>query len=314
MADTDDPGARLQEAARRRREAQHLRERLAAAVAHGEATMQRVQATRARLVDETADVERLEGFSWQRVAAGLTGSRGAHLERERAEQAAAQYAVAVAEEQHRTAQADLAGVRAELSGFGDAEAELAAALDAQERWLSTRDPSVAQQLAALATRRGEALAEIEQTDQAGAAGMAAADLLGAAAQLLGEARGWSTWDTFGGGGLLTDMAKYDRLDRVSHVLRQADGALDAFSRELGDVGVGPVGGVGVGELGRVFDVFFDNLFSDLAVRDRIRDAEERVDRSRRHVAQVLQQLGVRRHGLGQEVAELDRRREAVLLP
>lgn len=69
--------------------------------------------------------------------------------------------------------------------------------------------------------------------------------------------------------------KYGRTDEATAQLRRADEALSASSRELAGVRMAAVRGVEVGEMTRMFDVWFDNIVSDWAVRDRIRDAADR---------------------------------------
>jgi hypothetical protein len=131
--------------------------------------------------------------------------------------------------------------------------------------------------------------------------------------LLERARSWSTWDTFGGGGMFSDMMKYDRLDEVGHVLRDADLALERFSRELADLRLAGVEAVNVDGLTRAFDMWFDNIFTDLAVRDRIRDAHERVGHVLGVVESCLDDLTSRGHAIAAELEELSGRRERTLL-
>lgn len=69
--------------------------------------------------------------------------------------------------------------------------------------------------------------------------------------------------------------RYGRTDEATAQLRRADEALSASSRELAGVRMAAVRGVEVGEMTRMFDVWFDNIVSDWAVRDRIRDAADR---------------------------------------
>jgi len=69
--------------------------------------------------------------------------------------------------------------------------------------------------------------------------------------------------------------RYGRTDEATAQLRRADEALSASSRELAGVRMAAVRGVEVGEMTRMFDVWFDNIVSDWAVRDRIRDASDR---------------------------------------
>jgi hypothetical protein len=165
----------------------------------------------------------------------------------------------------------------------------------------------------VAERKGVLLAEDQEAREAHAAGLVARQLLVDAHDLLGSARSWSTWDTFGGGGLLTDMMKYDKLDRVAQTLRQADHALGIFSRELADLQLGGVGGVQVDGLTRTFDVWFDNIFTDWAVRSRIQEAAARVGQALATVDATLGWLTERGRAYAVELAELDTRRQELLI-
>jgi hypothetical protein len=304
---------RLARAARSRREADSLRARLAAATHFADGTTDRVRQARERLADEDRDVERLESVSWSRVLSALRGGAATDRERERAERDAARYALADAEARDAVAWRDVEGLQAQLDALGDVEADFAAALGAKEEWALRQDPAAAAELAGVAQRCGELAAEDREAREVHAAGMVAREHLLRALDLLERARSWSTWDTFGGGGMFSDMMKYDRLDEVGHVLRDADLALERFSRELADLRLAGVEAVNVDGLTRAFDMWFDNIFTDLAVRDRIRDAHERVGDVLRVVESCLDDLTSRGHAIAAELEELSGRRERTLL-
>jgi hypothetical protein len=301
----------LERAAQARREAEGLRHRLEAATRHADETTKRVHEARGRLQDEDEDVQRLESMSWSRILSSLRGRRTSDLEREGAERDAAHYAVAHAESLDEVARRDVASLQSQLDDLGEVDRAFEAALAAKEQ--SAEDPELARRLGDVAQRRGVLVAEDKEAREAHAAGLVARQLLLEAHRLLGSARSWSTWDTFGGGGLLTDMMKYDKLDRVAGTLREADHALAAFSRELADLQLGGVGGVQVDGLTMAFDVFFDNIFTDLAVRSRILDAEARVGQALTAVDHTLYALTERGYAYSAELAALDAEREELLL-
>lgn len=302
---------RLERAAHARREAEGLRARLEAATAYAAQAHERVDECRAALREEERDVERLEGLSWSRILTTLRGSQATALEKEQAERDAARYAVADAEAREQLAVRDVEGLRAQLADLGDVEGEFTAAL--AEREAGTSDPELRDELTGISRRRGELAAEDREGREAFAAGQAAREHLLHARSLLASARSWSTWDTFGGGGLLTDMMKYDKLDQVADVLRRADQALRVFTRELGDLHLTGVEALNLDSLTRVFDVFFDNIFTDLRVRSRIQDAEVRVGHALGQVEATMQRLSERGRQIAAEQDELARRREELLL-
>jgi len=262
---------------------------------------------------EQRDVERLESFSPTRIWAGLTGRRDTDLDRETAERDAARYALADVQARLATARWDADAYAEQVRGLRDVEGRYRSALAAKDAWLREQDPASGERLAALAEERGRLEAEDHELAEAHAAGVRARDRLLEADRLLGSAGGWSTWDTFGGGGLVTDMMKYGRIDEATAQLRLADEALRAFSRELADVRMAAVRGVDVGEMTRLFDVWFDNIFSDWAVRDRIRDATERTRRAVAAVDAALRDVSERGRDVQARVAEIAAERERLLL-
>lgn len=95
--------------------------------------------------------------------------------------------------------------------------------------------------------------------------------------LLRSASDWSTYDTWFGGGMIASSIKHDRMDEAAQAAASADQRLAVLRRELADI-TGP--GLGTGaELAlaggtRFADVWLDNFFTDPAVADRIRQAQQ----------------------------------------
>ncbi|HSJ20284.1 MAG TPA: hypothetical protein VK964_06895 [Nocardioidaceae bacterium] len=313
MSDAQRIQTELEGAVAAREEHAQLTRRLAGSAPHVAGLDQRVLELRRQLDDETADVERLEAFSAARIWSRLKGSHLDDLERETAEREAARYAVAEAEARREVMRSERAALESRIAELGDVESRCRAAMAAKEAWVAEHGDGCARELAEIAARRGELTALDAESREAFAAGRAAHDLLGRASSLLGSAESWSMWDAFGGGGLLTDMMKYDKVDRATETLRHADLALTAFSRELADVDLPAVGGVRVEEMMRTFDVWFDNIFSDLAVRARIEDTARRVAQAIDHVERALGALADKGRAIEQELAELDTRREQLLV-
>ena len=85
-----------------------------------------------------------------------------------------------------------------------------------------------------------------------------------------------------------------------------------FSRELADLDLSGIEAVHLDRLTQAFDVFFDNFFTDLAVRSRIREAEDRVGQVLATVETTLHGLTTRGHQILAELEELAARREEIL--
>ncbi|GAA1145897.1 hypothetical protein [Nocardioides aquiterrae] len=268
---------------------------------------------RGRLAEETADVEALESFSPTRVWAALRGSRDADLDREQAEKQAAEYAVARADAVLQAARDEVRRAETGLAALGDVAGRRDRALQAKEDSLVGAGGPVAAELTRIAGELGTADAEAAEVAEAAAAGEIAATCLARADELLGKAGDWASYDTFLGGGMFTDAMKYDRMDQAQRLLHDADLALRRFAHELADVGLqATVQGLSVDGLTQAFDVWFDNIFTDWSVKNRISDAARRTAEAAQAVHDLRVRLDRRQRELADRQAALRAERERLL--
>ncbi|QIX27802.1 hypothetical protein ncot_15280 [Nocardioides sp. JQ2195] len=312
MTDREQVQQAIVDAEQARTEHRKLGERLALLDQQVARAEQSVARARARLVDERADVAKLESFSTTRIMAALRGDRSERIEREKAEQQAAEYAVA-------TEEAGLAQVRAERdhlaarrTSLGDVDGSWERALAAKEQWLTTVDPAAGGEAADLSSRIGRGTAQLKELGEAQQAHGRAVAQLTAAAGFLGSARSWSTYDAWFDGGFVGDLAKHQKMDEASARMRAADVALRQLATELADVSMAPVGGLGVTDLTKTFDIWFDNIFTDFAVRNRIIESIDRVNAALHALGGIGQQLAGRRIETEQEIGRCRNEREALL--
>ena len=281
--------------------------RLATAQAHEAELSRRSDEATAFLAKERADVAALEGMSMTRILAGLRGTRDSDLDREQAEALAAAYTAAQAPARLKEATRETASLRSSIHALGDLDRrwESALALRESEKAAGTGDADLARVLPELSAAR----AQLAEVNEALDAAEHAIEALDAARAKISSAGSWATYDTFFDGGLLTDMVKYNRLDEASALIRRADEALRHLSVELADVGVGGVGEVTISGLDQALDVWFDNIFSDWSVKNRISEAGARIDRVGAAVTRIGGELGGRRSALVVRIDELATERE-----
>jgi len=87
-----------------------------------------------------------------------------------------------------------------------------------------------------------------------------------------SARGWSTYDTFFSGGLITDIVKYSKIDEANDSVSRISSSSNIMNKELRDVDIAfheNMDTIGQGD--RFFDIAFDNIFSDWNVRSKIQN-------------------------------------------
>jgi tetratricopeptide (TPR) repeat protein len=298
--------AREQRAAHRR-----LTERIARGrteLAAAEDALRRAEAAWGR---EAADVARLESLSPTRIWATLRGSRDTDLDRERAEEQRAEYDLASARARRTRAREEIAQSERERQELGEVERRWLQALAALDAWAATV-PGRADELREVTGRLAETAAVLQEVDEAERVGAEAAGLLTGAVELLRKAADWASLDLYGGGAL-TDLVKYDRLDRAHARLREAERALQRFSGELADVGWRGVDGVAPSDWVRVFDAWLDDPVSDWFVRRDIRDAVGRTEQVLAGVQQLRQRLLTRHAELASRLRVLTERQEALAI-
>jgi hypothetical protein len=267
---------------------------------------------RAHHAVEAADVDRLESMSPTRIWAALRGDRAERMDRERGEEQAAHYAVALAQARVDGAERELAAVESQLAAFRDVDTRRKSALAALEEWVRAHGGPAASDLDAILREQAAVAAERTEVAEAQSAATRADASLRAAHQELRGAGGWATYDTFLGGGMVADLVKRSKMDKASDLMRQADAHLRRLSTELGDLERTGVGELAIDSLTSTLDFWFDNIFSDWAVKNRIQDAGNRVEAARRRVQTVRDGLAAHAAGLEERAGLLEARREAML--
>ncbi|MGP7959525.1 hypothetical protein ACTVCO_01775 [Sanguibacter sp. A247] len=302
----------LEEVARAIAERARLKEMLRAAKVRLAAADATAAETRRSLDAETADVLRLEGFSFARLAANVRGTRADDLMRERGEQARAESAHATATSRAAAARTDVDDLTRRLEALSGLDARRRAALEAKAAWLSATGHPAGARLDDLSARLGEAHELSRQVAEALAAARTAGAGFDAVLGQLGTAESWATFDLFGGG-ILTDLAKHSHIDEAQRLMADADAAVRRLQAELADVGeVATVDSVGVTEGTRLMDYFFDDIFSAMSVRNSLIDSRARVVTARDAVQRVEQTLRGRAGQAHAEITRLSSERDALL--
>jgi hypothetical protein len=263
---------------------------------------------------EERDVERLEGLSLTRILHSLRGSREDVMAREQAEADAARYKVAEAEARLDAVRREYGTVRARLDSLASAQHTYDTLLEEKERYLAESTDPRGRRLLVLAEERGRLTDEVRELAEAIEAAQTARQALDQLSRTLNSASGWSTYDTFFGGGMISSAIKHSRLDEAAKEAEYADRCLMVLRTELADLGGTPQAGwsIPVDGLTRFVDVWFDNVFTDLAVRERIRTATDNVGTCLRRVRNLIGDLGRRTDHAHNRLTAIDKERLGIL--
>ena len=250
----------------------------------------RVQQLKEETYQEQLDVDKLENFSAAKLFAQIMGNLDERLEKERSELYAAALRYDSARQELHAVEADLAARREELSLLGNCEAEYDRLLEARARELR-QDPQspAARRLLALEERQAQLASREKELQEAIQAGYDALSDISSIESTLSSAERWGTWDVFGGG-LISDMAKYSHLDDAQQQINGLQRSLSRFRTELADVDIRTGIQIEVDSFLRFADYFFDNIFTDWAVLDRIRHTQSQTHEVDGSVRTILSRL------------------------
>ena len=238
---------------------------------------------------EQADVDRLERGSLAAFFYQMVGRMDEKLDKEQQEAYAARVRYDAAVRELASIDADLARLEARLKGLSGCEQRYQDALMERFREIKETNSPAAQELMESESRVVELKLRRREIREAVQAGNTALKQAGAVLESLDSARGWSTMDLVGGG-IWSDLAKYDHLDEAQEQVEQLQVDLRRFKTELADVEINAEIQVTIEGFLRFADFFFDNLFTDWEVRDRIDQSIDQVRDTKRQIQRVLDKL------------------------
>ena len=238
---------------------------------------------------EQADVDRLERGSLAAFFYQMVGRMDEKLDKEQQEAYAARVRYDAAARELASIDADLARLEARLKGLSGCEQRYQDALMERFREIKETNSPAAQELMESESRVVELKLRRREIREAVQAGNTALKQAGAVLESLDSARGWSTMDLVGGG-IWSDLAKYDHLDEAQEQVEQLQVDLRRFKTELADVEINAEIQVTIEGFLRFADFFFDNLFTDWEVRDRIDQSIDQVRDTKRQIQRVLDKL------------------------
>ena len=269
---------------------------------------------RQQYAGEQKAVEKLEHLSLTRVLTALHGSREDTLARENAKAEAARYQVTQAQQRLDVTRNELSSLQDRQAHLAGAPQEYADALAAKEQYLThSADPRGAR-LLALAEQRGRLTAEVNEFQHASRDADATAQALTDVQDRLGTAANWSTFDTYLDHGMVANAVKHDRIDQAAQAARAADERLAGLRSDLADLGASEPTAPRL-EISAGFkfaDIFFNNIFTDLAVGQQIRTAQDTVDQSLQQVSALQGRLKDQIGTVARQLDAIDAERQELL--
>lgn len=303
----------IQQSRERLRRAQQLERRQATNTAQCETLRTEIAELERLAAKEQRDVQRLQRTSLASIVAAIRGNQEDKLAREQAEAGAV--VVRLQGHRQRLVQLDLhlQANGLELAGLQGAGEDYQGALDAKERAVHESGGELSAELTAIASEYGDLLAALREHEEAVAEGTEADQAAVAMLDRLEDASGMATLDLIGGG-LLTDVIEHGELEGAQRLGWQVQERLDRFAAELHDLGIVVDPKAPKVDTSAFMDVFFDNMFTDLAMHDRIDQTKKAVVQLTHWLRATIEQVRSGRQRLSARCDELRHERERLLSP
>ena len=237
-------------------------------------------------LEEQADVDRLEGRSLAAFFYNVIGKMDEQLDKESQEAYAARVKYDAAARELEGVEADLRRYESELSALRGCEHRYDEVLKEKADAIKAAGGSNGEEILKLEERNAFLESQKKELQEAISAGNAALSTTQQVLSSLDSAEGWGTWDLFGGG-LVANLAKHSHLDEAQGAIEQLQSQLRRFKTELADVTIQADMQVNVDGFLRFADYFFDGLFADWAVLDKINQSQSQVQNTKSQIASVL---------------------------
>lgn len=274
---------------------------------------QKVIDLRAQHRDEQDDVEKLEGRSLGKYFYRLFGKLDEKLDEERREASAARVKLEAAQWELAAVDHEIQAIQAQLQELDGCEEAYAAALEAKHTAVKSSGAPAALRILELEEKIAFQERQKEEIREALAAGNSAIGTANSVISELEDADGWNTWDMFGGGGIITHMAKHSHLDGAQEKVEQLQGKLRRFKTELADIHIHADMQVNIDGFLRFADYFFDGLFADWAVGNQISESLSAVKKVKSQIRSALSKLEAMEKDADARVCELEAAIEELLV-
>ena len=262
---------------------------------------------------EQEDVEKLEGRSLANYFFQVVGKLDEKLDQERREAYAAKVKLDAAERELAGIESDIAEIQTQLNEIRVAEVQYKEELEKKRAMLKASSTAAADQIIEIEQKISALEAQKKEIKEAISAGYSAR---GTADRILSElesADGWNTWDMFGGGGIITHMAKHSHLDEAQDLVSDLQSKLRRYKTELADIQITANMQVNIDGFLRFADYFFDGLFADWAVGDKISQSMNTVSSTKSQISRTLDKLNEMEKAVDRGIANLKQQLDELIV-
>lgn len=156
--------------------------------------------------------------------------------------------------------------------------------------------------------------QLVETKEASRAANKVMDTASTAKQHLEGAESWATFDVWTRGGIFSHMAKYDNIDNAQSEFNTLAIQLEELQKELSDVNLFEnLEITEIDDTTRAIDFWFDNIFTDLNVREKIREDMDQLDRLSFKLNAIIKKLENNNFEIKTKLNEIEEKKKDLLI-
>lgn len=158
------------------------------------------------------------------------------------------------------------------------------------------------------------LRQLAETEEALRAAKRTLSTAKSAMEQLDDAESWATYDMWFSKGIISHVAKYNHIDNAQEQFDKLRSQFGDLVKELKDINLtADFFPSNIDSTTRAIDFWFDNIFTDMAVRDQIRDNQDQIRSLCGKIDRIVDMLERIKSDINHQIRETEKRKNELIL-
>lgn len=261
------------------------------------------------LKKEYKDVEKLKKLSFASILATVMSNKDEKLEKEQQEYIMAKIKYDEFSSKLELLKENIESIKSRLETLKYCENEYKALLNKKLELIKLYgDQDKKVKLSKIEEEIEKMLLEKKEIEEAESAGKDLLRTANLAKDSLNSAKNWGIFD-IAGGDMLSSIAKHNKINEAEAQFRRVSTLINRFNKELGDI---QFEGLSFSTTTIAFDIFFDNIFTDFSVQNKINSSLDNIRNLIRRVEEILATLNSKKVSINSRISNLRKDYDSII--
>lgn len=256
-----------------------------------------------QLIKEKNDVDKLNKLSISNIIATLLNNKENKIEKEEQEYFVAKLKYDELLLSVNILKEELDKEKYRLNLLGNCEEEYSRLINEKINIIKTYgDRETREKLSNIDNKIDNIINENKEIEEAYSAGRRLLIEVNEAEEYLRSAKSWGIFD-IAGGDIVSTIAKHNKINKANDKFEKIGYLISKFNKEIEDVNLN---NVSFSTTTMTLDLFFDNIFTDISVQNKINDSIDNMESLKRKVENIMRDLQKKYDNLEKEHESLKR--------